>query len=172
MRRQLVRWGTIGRSRRRPVNHRCKTLDVTCWSVTRLVVSCAFPFATVCLMPSAPSSCFFQGPPEGHIVSGLPEIQTLASGAFFHSWERLYHALSKVFVATASSSFPRRRQGQQFLLLASDGIFGFMWASRSQPTTKTMLGFSIRAAALRMLRGHPKRSSPCRGPEAFQCFAA
>ncbi|CAE7469237.1 unnamed protein product [Symbiodinium natans] len=38
-----------------------------------------------------------QGPPEGHIISGLPEIQAVA-----------------------------RRPGQQFLLLASDGIFGFM----------------------------------------------
>ncbi|CAE7321344.1 unnamed protein product [Symbiodinium pilosum] len=38
-----------------------------------------------------------QGPAEGHIVSGLPEIRTIM-----------------------------RRPGQQFLLLASDGIFGFM----------------------------------------------
>ncbi|OLP92536.1 putative protein phosphatase 2C 27 [Symbiodinium microadriaticum] len=38
-----------------------------------------------------------QGPAEGHIISGLPEIQTIV-----------------------------RRPGQQYLLMASDGIFGFM----------------------------------------------
>mmetsp|Transcript_6343 Transcript_6343/g.14541 ORF Transcript_6343/g.14541 Transcript_6343/m.14541 type:complete len:625 (-) Transcript_6343:63-1937(-) len=38
-----------------------------------------------------------QGPPEGHIISGMPEIRTI-----------------------------RRQPGQQFLLLASDGVFGFM----------------------------------------------